>query len=111
MSYPIPSKLNKASKHLCKSILTHFGGSAAVANSLTAYNIESSRQYVHAWIKSGAVPFNQLHDVSLVLNVSQWALSYAKLLSILGDKAPSFEEVVKATPLDPGKKVQILAVK
>lgn len=104
MAYKVPSNLVKASKLLCVSVLEQCGGSAAVANSL-GYN----RQYVHKWITNGYVPLVQVYDVSKLLGVSQWVLSFHKLSEVFGEAAPSFESVVKKTPLLPAQKQKVLA--
>jgi hypothetical protein len=94
MSYVVPENLIEASKELCKSILAAGGGHSAVANS-----IGCDRQYVYQWGKQGYVPLAKVYDVATVLNVSEWAVSYHKLMEVFGEKAPELETVLENTPL------------
>lgn len=105
MAYKVPLNIIKASKALCVSIIKSSGGPSAIANSL-----EYNRQYVFKWVKLGYVPLVQAYDVSQLLKVSQWVISYHKLLEVFGENAPSFSETVKDSPLLPAEKKRILDI-
>lgn len=105
MAFQVPSKLIKASRLLSVSLLLQADGASAIANSL-GYN----RQYVHKWMVNGYVPLVRVWDVAMLLDVSQWALSYHKLAEVFGKEAPNFAQVVQATPLLPAQKEIILAL-
>lgn len=102
MSYEVPEHLINASQELCRSILAAGGGHSALANS-----IGCDRQYVYQWNRQGYVPLAKVHDVSSVLNVSEWAVSYHKLMEIFGLKSPSLHAVLENTPLPEGDILRI----
>lgn len=105
MAYKVPPEVVRASKALCYSILDVAGGSAAIANSLNW-----NRQYIHKCMKAGSVPRRGVYEVSKVVGVSPWALSYTMLAEALGEEAPAFRTVVNQTNLLATEKARILAM-
>lgn len=105
MAFPVAPTEIKASKELCKAVISACGGSAAVANSL-----DLKRQHVHKWITTGFVPLRHVYEVSQLLEVSPWVLSYRKLAEVFGFEAPSLEEVVRMSPLLPAEQDRIITL-
>lgn len=105
MAYDVPSKIIKTSKELCKSILDSFGGSSALANSLGL-----DRQYFNKYMNLGYIPLPRLHEVRTILGVSEWALSYFKLMEIHGESSPALQGVIDKAPLLPAEKKRIVGL-
>lgn len=105
MAYKVPKFTVNASKELCRSIVKGCGGPSALANSLGL-----DRQYVGKYMKAGYIPLVQVYDFSKLLNVSIWALSYYKLMEVMGESSPLLEDVIKDTPLLPAEKTRLLKI-
>lgn len=104
--YIVSASLIKASRALSSTLVKKAGGSSAIANSL-----EWDRQYMHIYLKKGYIPLQRVFEISALLKVSPWALSYFKLVEVLGPaESPSFHEVLKKSPLLPEEKEKIAAV-
>jgi hypothetical protein len=105
MPYRIPPKLKKASEALSREVILAAGGSAAVGNSLGI-----DRRYFHNNLRRGYIPLGNVHDVSEILGVSPWALSYYKLLEIFGKNSPKFLDVLEEANLFPESVKTILLI-
>lgn len=103
MAFQVPKDVVKASKNLCSALLTDAGGASAIANSL-----DWDRQYIHKFIRIGYVPLTSVYEVSALLRVSPWALSYFKLMEVLGEESPSLKAIIRKTVLLPPEKERIL---
>ena len=105
MAFPVAPEIIKASKELCKAVISACGGPAAVANSLDMH-----RQYVHKWTTAGYVPLRHVYEVSKLLDVSPWVLSYKKLAEVFGLASPLFGRVVEESRLMPAVQDRIRQV-
>jgi len=105
MGYVVPKNIIKASSLLCQSILTASGGASAIANTL-----DWDRQYVHKYMQRGYIPLVQVYDISQLLKVSEWTISYHKLMEVFGEGSPKIETVIRESGLLPAEKRRILDV-
>jgi ABC-type uncharacterized transport system YnjBCD permease subunit len=94
----------KASAMLFKELVYFCGGTSAIANSLGEY-----RQKVNVWLNRGFAPVDRVYELSKLLGVSPWALSYYKISTMLGPElSPTFKEIVGALPLPLPTKEELL---
>ena len=103
MKYELPKALGVAAKELCRVILVNAGGASAIANSL-----KWDRQYIHICMTTGSVPLERAYEVSQLLKVSPWAISYLRLAKVFGDDRPKFKTIVNQSPILPAQKTEIL---
>ena len=96
----------KASAMLFRELVYLCGGTSAIANSIGEY-----RQKVNVWVKNGTAPAERVYELSKLLEVSPWALSYYKASLLLGPElSPPFEKVVEELPLPEEVKTELIEV-